>query len=104
QFLEERFGAGAVRSLLERCENGANGNPDPVWFDELDGLVGSLEPNATFASAFVEFASWNLLLAGDADPTRSYAAGASYPPVKTTAVALPFTDESLRVFHASSQY
>jgi hypothetical protein len=103
QFLEERFGEGTVRSLWERLENGANGNPDPQWLLELEPLVVE-EGAASFAAAFSEFATWNLYLGDHANPAESYDAGDGYPPLKMTAVTAPHSEELLRVFYASAQY
>ncbi|XXX74420.1 MXAN_6640 family putative metalloprotease [Sorangium sp. So ce134] len=102
QFLEERYGDGAVRSLWERVEDGAFDEADPVWFEQLDPLLASLA-RSTFAEAFVEFATWNLLTGAYADPERSYAAGAGYRGLAPEAVAAPHAGR-LRVFHASAQY
>lgn len=103
QFLEERYGAGKVKALWERCENGANGVADPTWFTELDAML-TAEANTSFAEAFVEFATWNLFLGKFGDPSRGYAKGSTYPAVKMDLVAAPFIDDKIRVFHASSQY
>ncbi|WP_437686903.1 MXAN_6640 family putative metalloprotease [Sorangium sp. So ce176] len=102
QFLEERYGEGTVRSLWERVEDGAFGEADPVWFEQLDPLL-SARAQATFGEAFVEFATWNLLTGAAADPDRSYAAGAGYRGLAPQEVAAPYADR-LRVFHASAQY
>ncbi|MCC6557573.1 MAG: hypothetical protein IT372_31865 [Polyangiaceae bacterium] len=102
QFLEERYGGGAVRALWERAEDGANGVADPVWFTELDPMLAE-RAQATFAEAFVDFATWNLFTGSFADPARSYAEGAGYARVKIEEVAAPYSD-LLRVFHASAQY
>ncbi|WP_437285885.1 MXAN_6640 family putative metalloprotease [Sorangium sp. So ce406] len=102
QFLEERYGEGTVRSLWERVEDGAFGEADPAWFEQLDPLLSS-RAEATFGEAFVEFATWNLLTGAAADPERSYAAGAGYRGLDPQEVAAPYADR-LRVFHASAQY
>ncbi|WP_437671988.1 MXAN_6640 family putative metalloprotease [Sorangium sp. So ce131] len=102
QFLEERYGDGTVRSLWERVEDGAGGEADPVWFEQLDPLLAS-RAQATFADAFVEFATWNLLTGSFADPERSYAAGDGYKGLHVEEVALPHAGR-LRLFHASAQY
>ncbi|WP_437544044.1 MXAN_6640 family putative metalloprotease [Sorangium sp. So ce367] len=102
QFLEERFGDGTVRALWERLEDGANGEADPVWFEQLDPLLSS-RAQTTFAEAFVEFAAWNLLTGSAADPGRSYAAGSGYRGLAPEEVVAPYAD-GLRAFHASAQY
>jgi hypothetical protein len=103
QFLDERFDETRVRSLWERCEDGAKGVEDPDWFEELDPLLTE-EAGTSFAEAFVDFATWNLFTGKVADPSRSYAAGAGYPSIDYNDITAPFTDEALRVFRASSQY
>ena len=103
QFLEERFGAGTIRSLWERCENGANGTADPVWLTEIDPLLQAQE-STSFSEAFIEFATWNLFTASFADPSRSYKNGVAYPFVARNDVTAPFTKDPMRVYYASSQY
>jgi len=103
KFLEERFGAGTVLDLWERCENGANGVADPVWFQELDSLLSDAD-DSSFAAGFVEFAGYNLLTDDYADPARSYANGDDYPAVAIEPTATPYVDEKMRVFYASTQY
>jgi len=102
KFLEERFGADTVRALWERCENGANGVADPVWFTELDPLLAA--ESSSFAAAFVEFAGYNLLTGAYDDPARSYANGSDYPLVHVEPVATPYVDDRMRVYRASTQY
>ncbi|MBI4705691.1 MAG: hypothetical protein HY744_31755 [Deltaproteobacteria bacterium] len=103
EFLEERYGAGTVRRLWEKCENGAGGIDDPRWFEQLGPVLGEVA-DTSFADAFVEFATYNLFTGAYADPSRSYKNGAAYGPVKKEKVAAPFVDDKLRVFYASSQY
>ncbi|UQA56769.1 MXAN_6640 family putative metalloprotease [Polyangium aurulentum] len=102
QFLEERHGEGTVRTLVERTENGVKGVPDPVWFEQLDPTLQAVA-GTSFAEAFVEFATWNLFTGKHADPARSYAGGAGYPPVGMEHVAAPYTYR-LRAFYSASQY
>nr|WP_240806618.1 MXAN_6640 family putative metalloprotease [Polyangium spumosum] len=102
QFLEERYGDGTVRALVERTEDGAEGVADPGWFDVLDPTLAAAA-GASFPEAFVEFATWNLFTAQSADAARGYTNGAKYAPVKLEGVAAPYTDV-LRVFYASTQY
>ncbi len=103
QFLAERYGADTIRVLFERCENGANGNDDPQWITELDGAIGEVG-DATFAEAMVDLAQWNFRTDDFADPELSYANGDAYPRVKIESVEAPFSDDSIRVYHASTQY
>jgi hypothetical protein len=102
EFLEERFGAGTIRALWERVENGADGEAEPVWFHALDPLLRA-RAQTSFAEAFVEFATWNLFSGGAADAERSYADGAGYPSVNVDDVDAPFS-RKLRAFYASAQY
>lgn len=103
KFLEERYGADAVRVLWERCEDGANGTADPQWITELDATIVDVG-GAGFEEAMVDFAQWNLRTDDFADPAESYANGDDYPRVKIESVTAPFIDDSIRVYHASSQY
>lgn len=103
QFLDERYGGPIIRSLLERCEDGANGVADPGWFEALDPLLAE-SGGTSFAEGFTEFATWNLFTGSHADPARSYAFGKSYPKVAMTDVKAPYSEAGLRVFRASSQY
>jgi hypothetical protein len=102
QFLEERYGQGTIHALWERVGNGANGEEDPVWFEQLEPLLAT-PARTTFADAFVDFATWNLFTATAADPQRAYAAGAGYPAVQMKDVSAPYSLK-LRAFYASSQY
>ncbi|MFO0590072.1 MAG: MXAN_6640 family putative metalloprotease [Polyangiaceae bacterium] len=103
EFLTERYSPDMVRFLLSRCENGANGVADPVWFTELDPLLQD-KAQTTFGDAMTEFATWNLFTGKFADPARSYDAGAGYAGVKMTEVAAPYFEDALRVYYASAQY
>ncbi len=100
KFVEERFGADAVREIWEGCVDGANGVANPDWFDVLDDVITN--HGSTFADAFTEFVTWNLHTGPFADET-SYADAAAYPRLRIDSVSLPYTDDSLRVFYASSQ-
>lgn len=103
RFLEERYGDGMIRSLWERCENGASGVDDPLWFTELDAHLQA-EATTSFADAFVEFARYNLFTGQLADPARGYVNGGSYSAVKIEPVIEPLVDETLRIFYSSTQY
>ncbi len=102
QYLEESTGDGTIRALWERCENGANGVADPLWFTELDPLLS--EEGSSFAEAFVEFATYNLLTGDYADGTRGYAKAEDYAEVAIEPVPTPYVDDRMRVFYASTQY
>jgi len=101
QFLEERHGAGTVRALVERTEDGAFGEADPQWLAVTNKMLEA-HAQTTFPEAFIEFATWNLFLGSKADPATSYVHGAQYPQVKMEAVTAPYTDK-LRLFYASAQ-
>lgn len=103
EFLEEHYGPGTVRSLWERCENGANGNSDPVWFTELDPLLQEIA-GVSFADAMVDFATWNLFTGTAADPERAYKSSAFYPSVKMNDETAPYFKDLLRVYYSSAQY
>lgn len=102
QFLEEKYGAGTIKGLIERTEDGAFGEADPKWLLATDKLLQT-DAQTNFAAAFAEFATWNLFLGSKSDPTQSYANCAKYPQVKMEGVSAPYTD-LLRVFYASAQY
>lgn len=103
QFLDERYGEGTIRALWERCENGAFGEANPFWFMALDPMLKA-EAGTSFAEAFVDFAEWNLYTGKAADPKKSYADGADYGSIDYEDVGLPYFDDALRVFRASTQY
>lgn len=103
KFLEERYGIDTIRVLMERCENGANGTADPVWITELDAVVAE-QGESSFAEAMLDFAQWNFQTDDFANPSASYVEGAAYPRVKIEEVDAPFSDDSIRAYHASAQY
>ncbi len=106
QFLAERYDRDLIRTLWERLEDGrgAGANPaDPQWLDELATLLSG-EYASSFAEALTDFARWNLFTGRRADAEGAYARGERYPDVAMEAVEAPFSDERLRVFHASTQY
>ncbi len=108
QFLAERYDPGLVRALWEHVEDGqglAGGGDeaDPQWLVQLGRLL-EVEHGSSFAEAFAEFARWNLYTGGHADPAVAYAKGARYAAVAVETVQAPFSDDRLRVFHASAQY
>src|SRR5262245_11185032 len=80
EFLAERYGPDTVRSLWETCENGANGEADPYWFERLDPFLAETA-GSSFAEAMTDFATWNLFTGKYADPTRGYDSGAGYSSV-----------------------
>lgn len=102
RFLEEKYGPGTVRALVERTEDGGFGEPDPQWLTVLQPLLQE-KAKATFAEAFVEFSTWNLFLGSKSDPARSYMNCAKYPQVKMESVTAPYSN-LLRMFYASTQY
>ncbi|MBK6515555.1 MAG: hypothetical protein IPM79_05180 [Polyangiaceae bacterium] len=103
QFLHEALGPTVVRSLWERCEDGAGGVDDPYWLDVLDATLQDAA-DISFSDAYLEFATWNLRTDDFADPSASYASGDQYPRVRIDAETAPHSDDQLRVYKASSQY
>jgi hypothetical protein len=101
QFLDERYGAGTVRALWELVENGASGQDDPVWFEQIDAVLEQ-QAQTSFADAFVEFATWNLFTGERSDPARGYADGDGYPRVRIDEAVAPYASTE-RMFYASSQ-
>lgn len=108
RFLEERYDASLIHSLLERCVDG-NGLPeadddagDPTWLPQLDALL-AVEHESSFTEAFTTFATWNLFTGAAADPLQSYAEGEAYPDLKMEPLAAPVALERSRFFHASAR-
>lgn len=109
EYLSEKHGDEIIRKLWERLENG-QGDPlepqdqaNPTWLVQLDALL-KRDYQSSFAEAFAEFSIWNLYLGTAADPTKSYANGASYPQPAMTDVPVPTYKPLLRVYYASAQY
>jgi MYXO-CTERM domain-containing protein len=104
QFVEEAYGPGIVRAILESSENGVGGVADPIWFEQLDATL-STAAQSPFADVFHEFVTWNLYTTSAfADPAQAYANGAGYPRVRIDMVTAPHQDDSLRVYYASAHY
>lgn len=100
QFLSERYGEGIVRELLEDSRNGANGIADPRWFDALGALLVR-DYESTYEGAMLTFAEWCLRTGRRADPSSSFARGAELPLLTSASLALPSTDERLRILRSS---
>ena len=98
QFLTERYGDDTVQRLWAACVDGAGGAADPYWLDAIEGVVG-----VSFAELFTEFARWTVYTGDRADPSVSFAAGSQLDDVVTTAIELPFTEDSFLVFDAGFQ-
>jgi hypothetical protein len=103
EFLGERYEKPLVRTLWEQVVNGTNGVADPGWWDVIDPMLKA-EAKASFADAFVDFATWNLFTGVRADPKRAYAKGAGFSAVTLKPADLPYSADELRVFYASAQY
>lgn len=103
QFLDERFGESIILALWEAVEDGAGGEADPRWLPTLAQLLETTY-EVSFADALTEFAAWNLYTGRRADPALAWARGEGYPTVAMTEVSLPFSDDRLRRFHASTAY
>ena len=102
QFLGEKINKDVIRTLWEDCRPGAHGVAQQTWLPALVALLPR-DYGTSFADAFATFATWNLFTTNRADPARGYAAGDGYPPEKIVAANLPYEDDALRVFYASSQ-
>jgi len=99
QFLSERYAPSVLRRVFEELGTPAGSAAGPL--SAVDAALSG-EHGASLPQAYQEFAEWNLLTAGRADPERSYAQGRRYPAVAWSAWAdLPYED-SLRVFHLAS--
>lgn len=96
RFLEERFDAEVIRLLLEEVA-------ELPWLTALDEVL-SESYGSSFASAFEEFAWWNLHTARAADPEIAYREGSAYPPVRLEPQELPARIERPRIYYASTRY
>lgn len=99
RYLEERFDRDVMRELWEALASDAS---DESWLDVLDGLLATRD--GTLGDSFVQFARWNLYTAARADAAVAYREGASYPAVTAQPIALPFEDDSVRVFPLAARY
>lgn len=95
RFLEERFGAHVVHSLVE-----AHGG-DASFLVPLESVLAA--EGTSFAEAWVEHVRWNLWAGSDGDGD-GYAEGPSYPRVTPREVSLPLVEERPRHFHAAARY
>jgi len=102
QYLWERFGDALHLSLWEAVEDGANGVADPHWLSALAELLAR-DFATTFEDEWVTFATWALRAGhGDAGgPT--FASARALPEIARDEIALPFSDDKLRVYPASMQ-
>lgn len=98
QFLGEAIDPTVVRGIFE-----AQAAAEEDWLEVSLPAVLSGQ-GEDFADAFTQFAQWNLFTDSRADPAQSYGVGAALDPVTMTPTTLPFSDDALRVFHASTQY
>lgn len=103
QFLDERYGESLILALWESVEDGAGGVADPTWLPTLAGLLETLY-ETDFPSMLAEFAAWNLYTGRRANSELAWARGTGYPLVASTEVTLPFQDDRLRRFRASTAY
>ncbi|MFP2924027.1 MXAN_6640 family putative metalloprotease [Pyxidicoccus sp. 3LG] len=99
QFLGERFGDGALRSLWEESAR----TPDVRWPALVDTLLRR-DWGADFDTAFAEFALWNLSTGARAGRVPGYARGEGYAPLTVSARTLPTDESSVRVAAASTRY
>ncbi len=100
QFLTERRDREVVRRMWTAC-NEDDGST--AWLDLLDAMLQH-DYASSFAAEYTEFSAWNLYTAARASSARAWANGAQYPLVTMTVAALPFSDEEVRLFHASTRY
>ncbi|WP_375760086.1 MXAN_6640 family putative metalloprotease [Corallococcus exercitus] len=98
QLLGERYGDGVLVALLEESVR----QPEARWPVLLDTCLRR-DFASSFDEAFTLFATWNLGTGPRATPGFGYARGEGYAPVTTTAVALPHTQDRVRVAAAASR-
>ncbi|MEM1415394.1 MAG: MXAN_6640 family putative metalloprotease [Myxococcota bacterium] len=96
RFLEEQHPeAPLVRDLLE--------NPGPAgWLTRLDQRLAARDL-PSFATSFDTFARWNLST-GYRAGSEGYGNAGAYPELTVREVELPFEDDAVRVFRASTRY
>lgn len=100
RFLSERYSEDVIRELLEDSRDGANGVADPRWFDALGALL-TRGYESTYDDAILTFAEWCLRTGRRADPSRSFTGGAELPLLTSASLALPHTDDRLRILRSS---
>jgi hypothetical protein len=93
QWFAEQLGDDAIRRLWEACADA----PGADWFDLIDGVIVELG-GPGFADLFTEFAIATLMTGSRADPSRSFADGASFPKLSLQGETLPFFSERFLVF------
>ncbi|WP_171447601.1 MXAN_6640 family putative metalloprotease [Corallococcus carmarthensis] len=98
QFLGEHYGDGALVALLEESVR----EPEARWPVLLDTCLRR-DFASSFDAAFTLFATWNLGTGPRATPGFGYARGEGYAPVSAPAVALPHTQDRVRVAAAASR-
>ena len=103
EFLDERFDDTLLLVLWEAVEDGAGGVADPVWLPTLAHLLETLY-DTSFPDMLTELAAWNLYTGRRANPEVAWARGEGYPLVAMEAVTLPYQDDRLRRFRASTGY
>jgi len=103
QFLSERYGRETIRALWEAlAAEGATVEPQS-WARALDAVLQGQHDSA-LAEAFAEFARWNLYTGSRADPSKAYQRGDGYSEPALEEVALPFDDETVRMFPLAVRY
>ncbi|MEO0325648.1 MAG: MXAN_6640 family putative metalloprotease, partial [Myxococcota bacterium] len=96
-FLDARFpGNDFVQQLLQGSTEEAG------WLPRLEVHLGDAT-GAAFADELAVFARWNLAT-GRRRAAEGYAQAATYPELEPRVVDLPYADEALRVFRASTRY
>jgi hypothetical protein len=103
QFLSARYEPALIRELWQALlETEAD---KPSWTEALDGVLTRTPAySSSLAEAFADFTQWNLYTGSRADAKLGYADAAMYPLVAETALDLPHTDDSVRVFPLSARF
>jgi hypothetical protein len=101
QFLSERYDPAIIRELWQALRD--QDSDQPSWPEALDQVLSDSHAT-TLADAFADFTRWNLYTGARSDPAQSYAQGEHYPAVAETALDLPHSDESVRVFPLSARF
>ncbi len=103
RFLEERYEDTVIRRIWESMVPGANGIAQPTMMEALDATL-TLQYQSSLAQAYLDFATWNLMMGARSDPSRSYVNGRDYPAPTMELVVPPVQETNLRHFYASTLY
>lgn len=101
RYLSERFGDDVILEIWRAMEDGAGGVADPVWLEAIASVLTAHDTD--FIEAFHTFSRW-VLYSGIGGPDgETFAEAARYAPVTRVTETLPFHDDALRVFTASTR-